>query len=357
MMSLPLKTLLLTSALAFLGCTSPQAPAPVPGEASRAVVQGGLAERVDRFVSSEAAAGFAGSVLLAKDGEVVLHKGYGPGITAETPFWVASISKQFTAAAILKLAEQGKLSVDDPITKYFAEVPEDKRGITIHQLLTHTAGLPQKYAADGITDRKEAVRALLAQPLKFTPGQGFTYSNDDYNLLAILVETVSGEPFETFLERHLFAPAGLRQTGFWGGPGHESVAVIPGEVSEESRRPNWGFRGATGIYSTTGDLYRWHRALQENRVLSEESRRKLLAPHVALGETEHAAYGWFLTSGPHDSVWTRGTEGFGHNAIVMTYPDENLVLVAASNAGEREGVSRTRKLAADLAGLLFDAGP
>jgi CubicO group peptidase (beta-lactamase class C family) len=333
--------------LSLFGCASPQVPAPAPG--------GGLAERVDRFVLNETASGFAGSVLLAKNGEVILHKGYGPGIAPETSFWVASISKQFTAAAILKLAEQGKLSVDDPITKYFEEVPEDKRGITIHQLLTHTSGFQQKYAADGITDRKEAARALLAQPLKSPPGQGFSYSNDAYNLLAILVEAVSGEPFETFLERHLFAPAGLRQTGFWGGPGHEKVAVIPGEVPESSRRPNWGFRGATGIYSTTGDLYRWYRALQENRVLSEESRKKLLAPHVALGGTEHAAYGWFLTSAPRSSVWTRGTESFGHNAIVMAYPDENLVLVAASNAGERERVSRTRKLAADLAELLFDA--
>ena len=328
----------------LLGCTS----LPV-------VARGDLAERVDRLVSGEAASGFAGSVLLAKDGEVVLHKGYGKDISPETPFWIASISKQFTATAILKLEEQGKLSVDDPIAKYFEEVPEDKRAITIHQLLTHTAGFPQKYAADGITDRNEAVRALLAQPLKFAPGQDFAYSNDAYNLLAILVEAVSGEPFESFLEKNLFKPAGLQRTGFWGGPGSEKVAPIPklGDIPESSRRPNWGFRGATGIYSTTGDLYRWYRALLENRVLSEDRRNKLWAPHVALGEKQHAGYGWFLTSGPHASVWTRGTESFGHNAIVMTYPAENLVLVAASNAGERDGVSRTRKLAADLVNVLF----
>lgn len=337
--------------LSLLGCATPQAPAPAPG--------GGLAERVDRFVSKEARSGFTGSVLLAKDGEIVLHKGYGPGIVPETPFWVASISKQFTAAAVLKLAEQGKLSVDDPITKYLGEVPEDKRGITIHQLLTHTAGLPHEYAADGITERDKAARALLALPLKFAPGEDFFYSNDGYNLLAILVEAVSGEPFETWLEKNLFGPAGLSGTGFWEGPGHEKVAPIPkpGDIPESSRRPNWGYRGATGIYSTTGDLYRWYRALEENRVISEESRKKLLAPHVSLGKTGHAAYGWFLTPAPRSSVWTRGTESFGHNAIVMAYPDENLVLIAASNAGERDRVSRTRKLAADLAELLFDAAP
>lgn len=333
----------------LLGCASPQALAPTPG--------GSLAERVDHFVSNETQSGFAGSVLLAKDGQILLHKGYGPGITPETLFWVASISKQFTAVAVLKLAEQGKLSVDDPITKHLAEVPEDKRGITIHQLLTHTAGFPQKYAADGITDREEALRALLAQPLKSSPGQGFSYSNDAYNLLAILVEVVSGEPFETYLERQLFAPAGLSRTGFWGGPGHEKVAPIPklGDIPDSSRRPNWGFRGATGIYSTTGDLYRWYRALQEDRVLSEESRKKLLAPHVSLGETGHASYGWFLTPTPRNSLWTRGNESFGHNALVMAYPEENLVLVAASNAGDLERVARTRKLAADLAEFLFDA--
>jgi CubicO group peptidase (beta-lactamase class C family) len=319
---------------------------------------------LDAFLAAATDSGFAGTVLIARDGEIILHKAYGWAdearsrpITTQTPFWVASVSKQFTAAAILALAEDGRLRINDSITRYFEAVPVDRTGITIHRLLTHTAGLGQNYAADGIADRDSAVRALLLQPLRHPPGERFGYSNDGYNLLAAIVEIASGQSFETFLQTRLFQPAGMRQTGFWGLPGDETVAVIRRDPAR-ARRPNWGFRGATGISSTPADLYQWYLALQANRVLTEASRRTLLAPHVALVSEGHAAYGWFLTPTPRGTtaVWTRGTEDFGHNAILMTYPEERIVIVAASNAGEREGIAVTRRLADDLAKRIFD-GP
>jgi len=320
-----------------------------------------LARRLDALLARQTESGFAGSVLVAKGGRVVLDRGYGWAdrrhtrrVTPRTRFWIASISKQFTAAAILTLAEEGRLSVDDPIARRLPDVPEDKRAITIEHLLTHTSGLRQRYAADGIVDRGAAMRALLEAQLASPPGRQFSYANDGYNLLAIVVEVVSGEPFERFLRRRLLDPAGLSDTGFWEHPGHESVAEIPNPVDEQVRVPNWGFRGATGMFSTTTDLHRWHRALSAGRVLSEASRGRLLAPHVAIQDGS-AACGWFRTSGigGRPTLWTRGTEGFGHNAILMIYPAEDVVIVAASNAGERNGVAVTRALADELAAAVF----
>jgi CubicO group peptidase (beta-lactamase class C family) len=328
--------------------------------------EGDLEQRLDALLSEAAETGFSGSVLVVQDGRVLVDKGYGFAdrqrtrkITPETPFWIASISKQFTAAAILKLAEQGRLSLDDPITKYFPEVPEDKRAVTIHHLLSHKAGFQQKYAADGITDRGEAVKAILRQPLADPPGKGFTYANDNYNLLAAIVESASGKTFESYLRESLFSPAGLTRTGFWGETSAVPVAEIPGEVPETSLKPNWGFRGATGISSTTGDLYRWYLALKDDKVLSRESREKLFFPHEVVSPEVTSTYGWFLSPTPRGtrSVWTRGTESFGHNAILVSYPEERpelrTVIVAASNAGDRDRVSATRRLAEEIAKIIF----
>lgn len=337
-----------------------------PGQDQHAGGRGDLPQRLEAFLSQAAGSGFAGSVLVARDGRVLLHKGYGFSdrqrtrpVEAETPFWVASISKQFTAAAILKLVEQGRLSLEDPIVRHFPDVPEDKRGITIHHLLSHTAGFRQVYAADGIADQGEAVKAVLGQALAHSPGQGFTYANDNYSLLAAIVEIASGQSYEPYLRENLFSPAGMAHTGFWGEAAATSVAEIHGKVEESSRKPNWGFRGGTGIYSTTGDLYRWFEALQSERVLSQESRRKLLSPQVSVSPEVQSAYGWFgsTTSRGTRSIWTRGSEGFGHNAVLFTFPEEKTVVIVASNAGDRSGMAAARSLAEDLEKLIFQETP
>lgn len=336
-----------------VSCASTGESPPPPTELSR---------RLEAFLTRAADSGFAGSVLVVRNGRVLLHQGYGfadrqrsTPVEAETPFWVASISKQFTAAAILKLAEQGRLSLEDPIAKHLPDVPEDKRGIAIHHLLGHTAGFGQKYAADGISDRGEAVKAVLGQPLAHPPGGRFTYSNDNYSLLAAIVEIVSGRPYESYLKDALFSPAGMAHTGFWGEAAARRVAKIHGEISDANRKPNWGFRGGTGIYSTTGDLYRWFEALQGERVLSQESRRKLLTPQVTVSPEVQAAYGWFGSTTPRGtrSLWTRGNESFGHNAVLITYPEEETVVAVASNAGDRDGKAASRSLAEELEKLLL----
>lgn len=306
-----------------------------------------LESRIDEFTKTSTV--FRGSLLVAKDGAIILHKGYGANIDAETPFWIASISKQFTAAAILRLAEQKKLALDDPLTKFFAGVPDDKKSITVQQLLTHTAGFKQNYAADGIVDRDAAVRALLAQELAAAPGAGFRYSNDGYNLLAAIVEVASKESFEKYLQKELFDPVKLEHTGFWAAPSAAMVAPLARELDPSVRVANWGFRGATGVHSTTGDLYRWY--------TTSPSIAPLLAPQVTAKDGDRVCYGWFITTTPHGRkrVWTRGTEDFGHNATLFAYPEERIVIVAASNAGDRGKISASRRLVEDLTRLLFDS--
>jgi CubicO group peptidase (beta-lactamase class C family) len=327
-------------------------------------VQGELAERVDRYLVDEAKAGFNGSVLIAKDGRIVLHKGYGwadrdhaERVAVTTPFWIASISKQFAAAAVLGLEEQGRLSLQDSVAKFFPSAPPDKRGITLHQLLTHTSGLARNYAADGITDRGAATKAIFAQPLARKPGEGFGYTNDAYNLVAAIVEISSNQPYEQYIRDQLLTPAGLAHTGFWGPADHPQVAAIVGGQFPDSGvvRPNWGFRGAVGMYSTTGDLYRWYLALEDGRVLAEENAGRLMTPYVTRGTTG-VSYGWFVSETPRGttSIWTRGYEDFGHGAVLVNFPQEQVVISVTSNSGEHtSGDPVSHRLSKQLEELIF----
>jgi CubicO group peptidase (beta-lactamase class C family) len=326
---------------------------------AQAVSAQDIKQRLGGTLDKLAGNGFSGSVLVARNNKILLEKGFGLAdkivtrkVNLDTPFYIASISKQFTASAILRLEEQGKLSTSDTIGKYLSGVPEDKKEITIHQVLTHTSGLPHAYAADGIASRDEALKALLKSPLKTRPGEQFGYSNDGYNILAIIVEVVSGESFESFLRGQLLRPAGLSRTGFWGEPtgtnGPIAAMIKPKEV-----KPNWGFRGATGIYSTVGDLYKWQKALFAKQVLTRASTEKLLTPYVTMPRGK-AGYGWFIseTEKTGREVWTTGTEDFGHNAMIKTYADGTVVFVL-SNAG-RIGDILARDLAIrEIENVLF----
>ena len=208
------RSLLLLAAACIAGCD----PAPVV-ETPQADP---ITTRIDSFLNAAAAAGFNGSVLVLRDHDTLLDKGYGlrdrearlPN-TPTTVHAIGSITKQFTAACILKLQEAGRLNVQDPISKYLGDVPADKSGITLHHLLTHTAGFPGAIGDDSEPiDGGDFTRLAMSTSLEHPPGAAYGYSNVGYSLLGIIVEHASGMAYERYLHDSLLVPAGLLRTGY-----------------------------------------------------------------------------------------------------------------------------------------------
>lgn len=294
-----------------------------------------LADSLGARLRQQAESGFSGVVLVARDGGVVLREAYGPDVTPESPFWIGSVSKTVTAAAVLRLRDGGRLALTDSLPQFFDGVPPDKREITVRHLLTHTAGLGENYAADGVADRAAAVRSILAPPLTRAPGEGYGYTNDAYTLLAAVVEVASGQPFEAYLREHVLRPAGMNQTGFWGGPNPGGPLAPSG--TPEAPGPNWGFRGATGLSSTADDLYRWHLALLGDAVLPDRTRREAFAPQVDRSSGRAYGYGWQVVRTPRETTLLahNGAEsGLDHYAYLYRYVDDGVVVVVLSNAPE-----------------------
>ncbi|HZH96148.1 MAG TPA: serine hydrolase domain-containing protein, partial [Flavisolibacter sp.] len=175
-----------------------------------------ISQLLDRY---EGELDFSGVVLVSGGDSIVLHKGYGSdakkGKTDKnTVFNIASVSKAFTALAIIKLAEEHKLGLQDSIKKYFSGVPVDKAGVTIHQLLIHHSGIPQTYAAEGETDPNKAAGKIWNIKSELQPGK-FVYSNGNYTLLAIIIEKVTGKKWEDYIKEAILAPLDMKNTYFW----------------------------------------------------------------------------------------------------------------------------------------------
>ena len=319
-------------------------------------VEGEIGSRLDQYLTKAAADGFSGAALVAKDGQVILAKGYGLAdrqrdipVTAETLFDIGSITKQFTAAAILKLEMQNKLNVKDLISKYLKDVPADKAGITIHHLLTHSAGFAPKLGEDyEAIGRDEYVRRALSSNLLFAPGAKHSYSNVGYSLLGVLIELQSGKPYERFLRESLFKPTGMRQTGYRLA-GWQPEAVAHGYKDDKdwgtpltklwaADGPYWHLRANGGLLSTVGDLFRWHQALEGERVLSKEAKQKYFAPHIAEDEQGESfyGYGWVISTTPRKSMLVMHNGGNGvFFADFHRYVDEKVVVIFLTNDFKR----------------------
>ena len=289
-------------------------------------------------------AGFHGVAIVAQGDRVLLDQASGAvggrAIRRDDRFWVASVGKQFAAAAILKLVEQGKLGLDDPIGRILPDVPADKAPITVRQLLAHTSGLAQSYVSEKQPDRASALRAMLAEPLQGPPGEKFRYSNSNIQLAAAVIEVVSGETYADFARDRLWTPAGMRSTGLAGSPEATAVLPIKGELPPRLRQSYWGEQG---VFSSAPDLLRWYRALSAGRVLKPESVQIMFAPAARTGEG-HATLGWFrgTTRRGSDYVYIRGNEDFGANALLYAYPKTETVIVVVTHAGDAGETSWSR---------------
>jgi CubicO group peptidase (beta-lactamase class C family) len=286
--------------------------------------------------------GFGGTVLAARDGDITYCEGFGladrdsgTAATCDTVYDVMSITKQFTAAAVLKLEMMGKLRVSDPIGRHLGPVPADKRGITLHHLLTHTSGLVEGLGDDyDVIPREDMLAGALASRLVSSPGEEFHYSNLGYSVLAAVVEKASGLGYEQFLAQRLFLPAGMRDTGYviprWSP---ERVAVEYDETGTSQGRPydhpwaedgpHWNLRGNGGMLSTARDMFRWHRALTDDTVLSASARQELFTPRVRIpGMDVWYAYGWaILDTAPGRTAWHNGGNDWSLANYARELPD------------------------------------
>jgi CubicO group peptidase (beta-lactamase class C family) len=310
---------------------------------------------------------FSGAVLVAVDGKPVLRRGVGladrelgVAATPEMKFRIGSITKQFTATAILQLQEAGKLSVDDPISKYYPEAPAAWSKITLRHLLTHSSGIPSYTNLPGFFARdarlphtpEELIRLTRDKPLEFEPGSSYAYDNSGYILLGYVVEKVSGQPYAAYLQQHVFGP--LRMTG----SGYDSsTQIIPGRVPGYQFGPGGTWTNAAfldmsvpfaagSLYSTVDDLLAWDQALYAAKPLKPESLRAMFTDYG-----HHYGFGFVIDQKwDQDRIWHNGGIN-GFTASFQRFPKSKVTVVALAN----EGTPATDKLAADLAGLCLGA--
>ena len=349
-------------------------PRPVPTAPTTAGIVGlqpdvtptldSLASELDALlVGLEHEGRFSGSVLLAQGDHILLSRGYGladrergMANTPQTRYRLGSVTKQFTAMAVLLLESEGKLDVQDVFCRYLAGCPPAWQEITIHQLLTHTSGIPNYVLLPGYgrTRATPALpRELIARfrdlPLEFKPGTQFGYSNSGYVLLGAIIEAVSGESYEVFLQEQLFAGLGMADSGYE----HSQSGLAIGYADATSRAEPIDMSipfAAGGLYSTVEDLYLWDRGLMAGGLL-ENRMFTSYASTPSFGGAGYG-YGWYIGEvvGRRWIGHTGKIEGFA--ALNSWFPDEQMVVIVLMN---REDL-RPAAILQQIADLLSDRG-
>ncbi|MHC4080469.1 MAG: serine hydrolase domain-containing protein [Planctomycetota bacterium] len=314
---------------------------PPPGDGKTpVVVNGELGRELDELLAACAEWGYSGSVLVVRDDEVMLRNGYGLANreqrTPNTPdslFELASVTKHFTAAAVLQLEESDRLSTDDPIARWLPGVPDEHAGVTIGHLLAHTSGFPRMGPSGSGEDAAAAARDYLAGGRVREPGAAFEYWNGGYALLAMIIERATGQSYQSYCREHLFEPAGMRDTGFCREPFPEHLLAHGYEADYDvgaasAHSYGWEYRGMGGIVTSVADIERWDRALRAGRVL--RSTGKLQTP----GASGYAGGGWVERSSRGTTQITLAGNVAGFNVAAWRFPDEgSLVVVLCNTSG------------------------
>lgn len=342
----PGRTLFVMMALAIftVGATT------ISAETIEETVSGEIGNRLAEYLDRLEAIGYHGSVLAAKDGEILLHKAYGlanpsTGVPnrISTLFSTGSVTKQYTATAIMLLVERGEIAVTDSIGKFFEGVPPDKQGITIHHLLTHSAGLlPQVGQDEEVIARDAYVARVLASELQYPPGTKYDYSNAGFSMLAAIVEKVSGKKYEEFLRKELWQPAGMHRTGLNELHLMDSMVACSHNASVDYMSPAfyrgdyWNRTGNGGILTTPGDMWLWLQALRSGKAVSTETLKKMHTPYIREYEDGESfyGYGWVVEErAPGDTViWHNGgSMPHGWGCAVYQYLKHGIDVIVFSN--------------------------
>ena len=354
-------------ALALGQAAAPTAP-PQPTLAAAADVT----PTADTYLRAQARVnGFSGTVLLARGGSPILSHGYGwanaewevPN-TPTTKFRLGSITKQFTATLVLRLQEQKKLTVQDPICTYVAPCPDAWKPVTVHHLLTHTSGIPSytglpDYQKTMMVPRtiEQMVAVFRDLPLEFVPGEKFKYNNSGYFLLGVIIEKVAGKKYEDALGDEIFGPLGMKDTGYdWSEP------LLPRRAAGYTRRGDTWVNAkfldmqqpysAGSLYSTVEDLLKWDQALYSDRVLPEAARAAMFTPFK-----DNYAYGWTIqpperaTSGRLQIGHGGGINGF--STMITRVPSDHVTVIVLSNVDNVNAGNIARDLVAISYGLPY----
>ena len=370
-MRLVLAILTICSSFAAYPSLASSQQSPVPATAPLPQFEGKIAE----YTAARArVTGFSGAVLVAREGQVVFRRAFGDANrefavpnSPETKFRIGSVSKQFTAAAVLLLAQRGSLQLTDPIHKYLPDWPPAWTKVSIHHLLSHTAGLPRLTTramldVSGLSATTpipfRSVRDLFApgeelQPLDSEPGERWSYSNVGYMVLGMLVAKVSGQGFCDFVSQAIFRPLEMADSGC-----QDPSVIVRNRASGYNRVEgalinapyvDVGLTGGAGaFYSTVDDLLRWHRALNANTLLDASSTAKLFT-----AVKNEYGYGWWIQAKFNRRVEWHGGNSPGLVSQITRYPKEQLFITILSNVWSAADRSQVRAMSNELAALML----
>jgi CubicO group peptidase (beta-lactamase class C family) len=338
-----------------------------------------ITPKVNEYMDALVKAGkFNGSVLIARDGKVLLGKGYGmanieldvPNMP-QTKFRLGSITKPFTAIAIMILQERGKLSVQDSICNYFAECPAGWQQITLHHLLSHTSGLAKHdKAADYLKTAMmpmtvpQLIDTFKNKPPAFKPGEKFDYNNNGYILLGYVIEKVSSQSYEAFLRENIFAPLRMADSGY---DHHESILKnraagyfrhddrVGGELFNAVYIDTSQELSAGGLYSTTENPWRLDQALYDGKLLSQKTLETMFTPVTgSYGPAPTYAYGWFVNKQLNHRAISHPGGVPGFTSIFTRFPDDKVLIVLLGNLENSQVIRASSDLAAILFGEKYD---
>ncbi|MGH8026433.1 MAG: serine hydrolase domain-containing protein [Pseudoxanthomonas sp.] len=316
---------------------------------------------VDKMMEKYAGDAPGASVLVLRDGVPLLRKAYGLAdrelsiaATPATNYRLASVTKQFTAAAVMLLVEEGRIGLEDSVRRWLPSLPAYADAITVRHLLTHSSGLidyEDVMPADftGQLHDADVLRLLeTQQQTYFPPGAGYRYSNSGYALLALMVERASGQTFPDFLQLRIFRPLGMAHTLAFmeGGPAIADRAYgysgsADGWVRTDQSTTS-AVLGDGGIYSSLDDLSRWDAALYDDRLLSDESRKLMFTPHVNTDQPDiRYGFGWRITG---ETLWHSG-ESIGFRNVIVRYPQRRLTVIVLTNRDDPEPYAMAKAIA------------
>lgn len=343
---------------------STQTPTSIPE-----LVSGPIGKKLDEYLSEDNPL-FSGSILVAKDGEILLNRGYNyanwelkvPN-SPQTKFRISSITKPFTATLIMMLYERGLIDLEERMCRYLPNCPTHWQEITIYNLLNHTSGIPEYttlLGADQVSRDPHNVSGLIdlfrEEPLNFTPGDSYQYSNSNYILLGAVIEQVTNQRYRQFLQQVMLDPLGMENSGM---DDHRQIlnARASGYQIQGTLLVNAPFLDMTnayataGMYSTVEDLFLWDQALYSNQLLTEDSLEAMFSPYFGVdGSGGEYGLGWQISDfqGHRKVEHTGGINGFRTN--ISRYIDDQITIILLSNI-ETEDI---QLLVSGMEEIIFD---